>query len=59
VFGILRERNADRVSNAVGKQAADADSAFDATVLAIPRLGDAEVDRVVPADAFIEKTKSW
>ena len=49
VFGVFGERDADRVADAIGKEAADADGAFDPAVLAVAGFGDAEMNRVVPA----------
>src|SRR5256885_2524337 len=42
-WGIFRQRNADRVTDAVAEQRADADGALDASVLALARFGDAEM----------------
>ena len=47
---VLGEGDADRVAEAVGEERADADRALHAAVLALARLGHAEVERVVPAE---------
>ena len=39
------------------KQRADADGALDAAVLAVARLGDAEVDRIIPIRAGLIKPR--
>ena len=48
VHGVLRERDAQGVADAVGEQRADADGALDAGIFALTGLGHAEVHRVVP-----------
>lgn len=49
--GVFRQGDTNRVADAVSEQGADADGALDAAIFAIARLGDAEVDRVVPVAA--------
>src|SRR5262249_59582145 len=51
LHGILGERHANRVAEAVGQERSDADRALDAAVLAVARLGDADVERVVARPA--------
>ena len=46
-FGLFGERNADGVTNALGKQGADAYGTLDTTVLAFTSFCDAEVQGVV------------
>ena len=48
-LGLLGERHADGVAQAVLQQGTDAGGALDASVLAVAGLGDAEVQRVIPA----------
>ena len=52
-LGVLGERDADRVAQAVGEERADPDRRLHPSVLALARLGDAEVERVVPAEAVL------
>ena len=52
-LGVLGERDADRVAQPVGEERADPDRALHPSVLALARLGDAEVERVVPAEAVL------
>ena len=51
-LGLLCERYADRVAQAVVQQCADAHGGFDTTILAQPSLGDTEMQRV-RIDAFL------
>ena len=46
-LGLLGERHADGVADAVGKEGSDAHGTLDAAVLALTRLGHSEVERVV------------
>mmetsp|Transcript_5118 Transcript_5118/g.12110 ORF Transcript_5118/g.12110 Transcript_5118/m.12110 type:complete len:503 (-) Transcript_5118:612-2120(-) len=52
-LGILREGNADRVTEAVGQERADADGRLHPPVLALSGLGNAEVEGVVPPEAVL------
>jgi hypothetical protein len=45
---VLGEADADGVAESVAEEGTDADGGFDAAVLAFARLGDAEVDGVIP-----------
>ena len=57
VHAVLGERDADGVADAVGQQRADADGALDAAVLAVARLGHAEVQRVIPVGPELEQPR--
>lgn len=49
VLRVLSKRNADGVAEAVHQQSSDSDSAFHPAILALPGLGNSEVQRVVPS----------
>ena len=57
VDAVLGERDADGVADAVGQQRADADGALDPAILAVARLGDAEVERVIPVGPELEQPR--
>src|ERR1039458_5303669 len=50
---MFREGNPNRVTQPVAQQRANADGALDASVLALARLGDAQVNRVIPVGTFV------
>ena len=49
----LGERDANRVAQPVGEQRADSDRTLHSTILALARLGHAEMQRVVPSEAIL------
>ena len=57
MMAVLGEGDADRVADSVGKQRPDADRALDPAILAITRLGDPEMDWVVPVRALRFQTR--
>ena len=52
MHGILGERYADRIADAIGQQAADADCALDSSVIAVSGFGDSKMDRIIPVRPF-------
>ena len=48
VHAILGEGNADDVTNSVREKAADANRAFDASILSLASLGHAKMNRILP-----------
>ena len=50
---IFCQGDADGVADSIREEGADADGAFDPTVLAVAGFGDTEVDGVVPVRAFL------
>ncbi|MEY5016372.1 MAG: hypothetical protein RIS92_2730 [Verrucomicrobiota bacterium] len=57
VNGILGERHADGVADSVREQAANADGAFDPSVVAVSCFGDAEVEWIVPVVAELVEAR--
>mmetsp|Transcript_64549 Transcript_64549/g.172127 ORF Transcript_64549/g.172127 Transcript_64549/m.172127 type:complete len:546 (-) Transcript_64549:20-1657(-) len=53
LLGVLGKRHSDGVAQAVGKQGADTDGRFHAAVLALARLGDTQVEGVIPTEAVL------
>ena len=47
-LGLLAQRDSQRVAQTVNEQTSNADTALDTPVLTSSRLGDSEVQRVVP-----------
>ena len=52
---VLGKGNADGISNPVVQQGPDSDRGLDAAILAVPRLGDSEVDGIIPVRAMFLK----